>query len=294
MDDFGSFLKKRRVAKGLDQVDLSRLLSEKGVPVHNSLISRWEHNERLPGVDQREALLVIGDILGIRDDEKSDFLVKAGLAPIQHEEIDVDAVLQNMQKTWQKVGFLSRDLGWDEKPIANKLGIPFYQVRTELARADLLSGGQDPSRSLVLRITSAGGFAADPEGGKGGRLVAFTLGNCSDNVITVDRIALEVLECETHNRRMPIEARIMPIKYEVELDPFKRPGEYLVTTDRFRYAGRDADDFELVCDSKGGFRYRARLNIHYSDLATDKESAVHSEPFELYFYNRDITGRLLE
>ena len=110
MDEFGSLLKQRRIARGLTQASLSDLLWKKGIFVHNSLLSRWEHNERRPSAGQRKALLAIGDVLSMRDDEKSDLLVKAGLAPIQPEEIDVEAMLESLPKTWQKVAFLRNDL----------------------------------------------------------------------------------------------------------------------------------------------------------------------------------------
>jgi hypothetical protein len=40
----------------------------------------------------------------------------------------------------------------------------------------------------------------------------------------------------------------------------------------------------LVCNSPPGFKYKARLNIHYNDLATRKQYTPHSEAFKLYFY----------
>jgi len=116
----------------------------------------------------------------------------------------------------------------------------------------------------------------------GGQLVSFTLGNCSGNVLTVEKICLEVLRCAPLDLPPPIEARAMPLKYAIKLRP--EPGEYLVTDHRFRYAGRDADDFDLVCNSPPGFKYKARLNIHYNDLATRKQYTSHSEAFKLYFY----------
>jgi hypothetical protein len=58
----------------------------------------------------------------------------------------------------------------------------------------------------------------------------------------------------------------------------------VVTQDRFRYAGPDADDFEVVCSSPEGFKYRMRVNIYASDLAIGKEFTVNSDTFEIFFY----------
>lgn len=149
--------------------------------------------------------------------------------------------------------------------------------------AQITAKRKDPANSLTIRIGEAGGTAVDPESGKGGQLVVFTLGNCSQNVLTVERICLEVLSCQSYDELPHIEARLIPFKYEVKLSP-NRLGDYVVTEEKFRYAGPDADDFDLVCSSPQGFKYNVRLNIYYSDLATKKHFTLSSDSFDFYFY----------
>jgi hypothetical protein len=167
-----------------------------------------------------------------------------------------------------------------------------YHAEAELVK--LSEQKERPNRSLTVSIREVGGNACDPETGRGGELIAFTLGNYSENVITVNRICLEVLSCEPFNEPPPVAARIMSLKYEVALRPGYL-GEYTFTGDRFRYEGPSADDFEVVCKSPGGFKYRTRLNIYASDLATGKEFTVRSPTFEIFFYKeaggRDILAR---
>jgi hypothetical protein len=136
-----------------------------------------------------------------------------------------------------------------------------------------------------MSIREAGVAAFHLDGGKGGRRVAFTLGNCSDNVLTVEQICLEVAGCELWHQPPYLEAKVTPLRYEIELQPFHL-GEYVVTEERFRYAGHDADDFDLLCMSPGGFKYKVRLKIYYSDLATKKQFTVYSDAFDLYFYKK--------
>lgn len=140
-----------------------------------------------------------------------------------------------------------------------------------------------PATSLRISLREIGGSAVDLEGHKGGQLVAFTLGNCSDNILTIERICLEVVRCQPYRKPPRIEARVMPLRYQVELSP-SRLGEYLVTEERFRYGGRGADDFDLVCDSPPGYKYNARLNVSYSDLFTGAQFPLSSAVFDLCFY----------
>lgn len=292
MNDFGSFLKRRREGAGIGQKKLSELLDSKGFPVHNSIISRWEAGDRLPTRDQRHALLLIGDLLRMSPDAKNDLLVKAGLAPLQREELDVETILKGIRTTYGKVLFLWKDLHKDEFEIAEILGIPFYDARHHISTAKTLQGREAPESALLIWIRDAGTLAIDPDMGKGGRLIRFTLGSCSDNVITVERIRLEVTKCEENKRRPPIEAKVTPWKLEVDLRPHEGAGcSYEVTTEEFRFAGPAADDFELVCRSPGGYKYTARLNVDYSDLATRKMFTAHSDAFELYFDTREALDR---
>lgn len=293
MDDFGSLLRKNRQSKGLTQAKLASLLQRKGQFIHDSVISRWETGDRQPGVDDRELLLAIGDALGMNEDEKNELLVKAELSPLQLEELDLDKMLQSLgPKRWRQTYFLHKEMGWDEKRIGAKLRIAFWDVREDIAKAELLEQQEDPEKSLKIWVRGAGGSAGDPESGKGGKLVAFTLGNCSDNVLTVERICLDVLSCQPYDEPPGIEARIMPLKYEVELCP-DRLGEYAITEERFRYAGRDADDFDLVCNSPEGFKYNTRLNVYWNDLATKKQFVSHSDAFDLCFYKGSWLSRYI-
>lgn len=150
---------------------------------------------------------------------------------------------------------------------------------------------EDPATSLKISLREIGGTTADLEAHKGGQLVAFTLGNCSHNILTVERMCLEVMSCRRYHQPQRITARVMPLRYEVKLSP-DRLGEYVVAEERFRYAGRGADDFDLVCDSPPGFRYNARLNVYYSDLLTNKNFAIRSKSFDICFYKEgDLLSR---
>lgn len=141
---------------------------------------------------------------------------------------------------------------------------------------------EDPAKSLRISLREIGGHTGDLEGHKGGELVAFTLGNCSDNILTVERMCLEVLSCRPYRQPGRITARVMPLRYEVKLSP-DALGERVITEERFRYAGRAADDFDLVCDSPSGYKYDARLSIHYGDLATGECFTLSSAAFDLHF-----------
>ena len=144
---------------------------------------------------------------------------------------------------------------------------------------------------LTIRLREVGGTTADLERRRGGQLVAFTLGNCSGNVLTIECISLEVLDCQSYDELPHIGARVMPLRYEVKLSP-DCLGEYIITEETFRYEGPGADDFDLVCDSPPGFTYNARLKICYSDLATDKKFTLYSDAFDICFCKEgDILSR---
>jgi len=198
-------------------------------------------------------------------------------------EIDVDKALEALLKRWQKTLFLQKEMPWNENQIGNKLGITIWEVREDLTKAKLLERTEAPERSLIIWVRESGGLWIDLESHKGGRHIAFTLGNCSDNVLTVERICLEVLSCTSLDLPPPIEARMATWKLEVQLRP-DYLGEYLIRSDKYKYAGRDADDFDLVCDSPPGFMYRGRLKVLFSDLATRNQFTTYSDTFSLYFY----------
>lgn len=163
-----------------------------------------------------------------------------------------------------------------------------YEAIKELAKNTQLQqetereSREDPATSLRISLREIGGNTGDLQGHKGGQLVAFTLGNCSDNILTVERICLEVFSCRPYRELGRITARVMLLRYEVKLSP-DALGEHVITEERFRYAGRGADDFDLVCDSPSGYKYNVRLNIYYSDLATSKCVTLSSAAFDIHF-----------
>ena len=55
-------LTKQRKAKKLHQSDVASLMTEKGFPVTNQAISKWENGTTIPNADQFLCLL---DILGV-------------------------------------------------------------------------------------------------------------------------------------------------------------------------------------------------------------------------------------
>jgi hypothetical protein len=168
-----------------------------------------------------------------------------------------------------------RNQGLTDVEIGSKLTRDPRTVRTQLNLAE-------QAGFLTIRLREVGGTAADLERGRGGQLVAFTLGNCSGNVLTIERICLEVLGCQLYDELPHIGARVTHLKYEAKLSP-NHLGEYIITEETFRYEGPGADDFDLVCDSPPGFRYNARLNVYYSDLATDRKFTLHSDAFDICF-----------
>lgn len=60
--DIGVTLTKQRKAKKLHQSDVASLMTEKGFPVTNQAISKWENGTTIPNADQFLCLL---DILGV-------------------------------------------------------------------------------------------------------------------------------------------------------------------------------------------------------------------------------------
>jgi len=156
-----------------------------------------------------------------------------------------------------------------------------------------IKGQQESVSLLTIRLREVGGTTADLESGRGGQLIKFRLGNSSGNVLTIERICLEVLGCQSYDELPHIGARVIRLKYEIKLSP-DRLGEYIITEETFRYEGPGADDFDLVCDSPPGFRYNARLKIYYSDLATDKNFTLYSDAFDIYFCKEgDLLSRYI-
>ena len=100
MSGFGSFLREKRRQKLLTLQDLSELSrkfwKETGWCPDASQLSRWETGKAVPLPKHRPALLAIAKILGMDDSDKNEFLIKAGLSPLQGEELDVDAMLSKL------------------------------------------------------------------------------------------------------------------------------------------------------------------------------------------------------
>jgi len=132
---------------------------------------------------------------------------------------------------------------------------------------------QPPEKSLIVHGLSAGS-----------RDIEFMLTNLSSNVLIIKKISLEVISWEPFNIRPGIGARVMTYRYEVELMP-KHIGEYLVTSDKFKYSRGDVDSFTINFSSPPGNKYTARLNFYCSDAKTSKEFVVNSSDFEILFYN---------
>lgn len=136
---------------------------------------------------------------------------------------------------------------------------------------------QPPEKSLIVHGLSAGG-----------QDIQFMLTNLSNNVLIISKICLEVMHWEPFDMRPGIGARVMTYKYEVKLAP-KYIGEYLVTSDKFKYSKGDVDSFAITFSSPPGNKYTARLNFYCSDPRTSNEFVVSSSEFEIWFYS--MSGR---
>ena len=82
MSEFGDYLKKKRESREISQVNLSRLLKQKGFGISNSTISYWETGSRLPRDTNRNDLIEIGNILRMTLVEKDKLLRLVNLAPV--------------------------------------------------------------------------------------------------------------------------------------------------------------------------------------------------------------------
>lgn len=133
---FGEYLREKRQKRGLTQKELGYA----GM-VDHSTVSRWESGQETPNASHRLALLGMAAKLQLEDTEKSDLLQKAGLAPIKAEEVDVDKTLRMFHERWHKTRYLAY-LGWSKEGIADKLGIPFFEVDHDLQKAKEDEDGQ--------------------------------------------------------------------------------------------------------------------------------------------------------
>jgi transcriptional regulator with XRE-family HTH domain len=137
MGDFGQILRARRKEKGLTQIALSQLLERNGIFFHNTVISRWETGASPLSTKDRDNVIAIADVLGMTEDEKNALLLSAGLAPLRSNELDVDKMLKGLgPERRYHTYFLHKVLGWDERQIGDKLGIPFYDVQRDIERVE--------------------------------------------------------------------------------------------------------------------------------------------------------------
>lgn len=139
MDSFGSFLREKRRQKGLSLQGLSNLLSEKREKIgwypERSRLSLWETGKAVPSIKHRPALLAMAKILDMEPTEESEWLVKAGLAPLQTEELDmsaIDSTLSSMGERRRKAWFLNKYLGWDIGRISSKLKAPSWDIQRDI------------------------------------------------------------------------------------------------------------------------------------------------------------------
>lgn len=139
MDSFGSFLREKRKQKGLSLQDLSNLLSEKrgeiGWYPEKSRLSLWENEKAVPSIKHRPALLAMAKILDMEPTEESEWLVKAGLPPLQTEELDmsaIDSTLSSMGERRRKAWYLHKYLGWDIGRISSKLKAASWDIRRDI------------------------------------------------------------------------------------------------------------------------------------------------------------------
>lgn len=137
---FSSFLKEKRVRKGLSLQDLSNRLSEKRKEIgwypDKSQLSRWETGKTIPSAKHRATVKAMADILDMDDREKNELLARAGLSLLRPEEMDVDAILSTLRPRWRQSFFLSKWMGWNKEQIANKLGVPWFEVMHDIEKAE--------------------------------------------------------------------------------------------------------------------------------------------------------------
>jgi hypothetical protein len=143
--------------------------------------------------------------------------------------------------------------------------------------------------SLDLSILMPGSRVIDFKTNNYARLVGFRIGNTSSDIIVVQKICLEVLETEKHDRGPRVEGRISPYKYDTKLSLGKE-GEYPITDDKFKLPRNDIDDFELLCTSQPGTIYRARVKVYYSEHPSIRTTSVCSEELRLEFPK--VKGRI--
>ena len=139
MDSFGSFLREKRKQKDLSLQGLSNFLSEKrgeiGWYPEKSRLSLWENEKAVPSIKHRPALLAMAKILDMEPTEESEWLVKAGLLPLQTEELDmsaIDSTLSSMGERRRKAWYLHKYLGWDIGRISSKLKAASWDIRRDI------------------------------------------------------------------------------------------------------------------------------------------------------------------
>ncbi|NQT72984.1 MAG: helix-turn-helix transcriptional regulator [Chloroflexi bacterium] len=281
METFGSFLREKREGKGLSQ---KGLCANPKLQISNSFLSRWETGKEQPTTKHRSIVIALADVLDCTEKEKSKLLKLAGLSPLMREDYDVEKHLNSLKKRWQQTQFLKEVMQYSNEEIGQRLGIREMQVETDLAEArGRDSVGESPS-SLVLSVDDHASTVIDQETKREGQLVKFKLSTLlPGNLIVTDEICLEVVNVTPYEevRRPHIGARLIPAQYMVELKP--KQGDIIVTTDQYKYAGRDLDQFEITCTSPPGYTYCVKVVIHYTEEPKENRLSLRSEDILLRF-----------
>jgi len=185
MVDFGQLLRARRKEKDLSQIALSQLLERKGIFLHNTVISRWETGVCSLSTKDRDTVIAIAGVLGMTEDERNTLLLSAGLAPLRPNELDVDKMLEGLGPDRRyRTYFLHKALGWDERQIGDKLGIPFYDVQRDIERVEeekRLEGRLIDEKEIKERT-----FDIEMQPGRGG----YHNVELESNTILIDRITV--------------------------------------------------------------------------------------------------------
>ena len=143
-------------------------------------------------------------------------------------------------------------------------------------------GKDDVRDRIVLTMLEEGRRVINDQTGEYARLVKFRLGNPLDKIIIVENLCLEIMESEMRDFGPGMEGRITTYHYDMEL-PLEGPGEYKITEDKFKLAGEEVDDFEVLCTARPGLICRARVKVGYSLYPDARILTESSEPFYLTF-----------
>ncbi|MCP4611904.1 MAG: helix-turn-helix domain-containing protein, partial [Planctomycetes bacterium] len=286
METFGSFLReKREDRKGFSLNGLSRLLKQnKGISLSISVLDRWETGERLPTNRHRSKLIALAEVLDCTEKEKARFLDLAKLSPLTREDYDVDKHLHNLKKRWQQTQFLCEVMKYSNADICQKLEVNEIQVEKDLAFVRGRESAGESTSSLILTVDDHVSKVIDQKTKREANLLKFTLATLlPSNLIVTDKICLEVDNIISNEevRRSSIGARMMLSQYRVELE--LNQGNIIVTTDTYKYAGRDLDQFEIMCTSLPGFTYCVRVVVYYTKPPKRNKLSLCSDDILLRF-----------